>query len=162
MTTKILVPLDGSKLSERALEQAEIFAKALGAEVILTRAIENPLAIAPEAGPAAEKKVAGETINQANSYLNGVVSSLKGKGIKGRAIVKEGPPSSAILGVAQKEDVNFIVMSTHGHTGLSKVVLGSVAEKVVYATSRPVILVKPERIHEERVDEVAAIMSMHG
>jgi len=160
MTKKILVPLDGSKLSERALNQAETFAKAIQAEVILIRVTENPLAAAPEAGPAFEKKVAGETMDQATGYLKGVVSSLKGKGIKGRAVVEEGPPHSAILKLAHKEDVDFIVMSTHGRTGLSKVVLGSVAEKVVYATKRPVMLVKPERIHEERVDEAAVIVSM--
>jgi nucleotide-binding universal stress UspA family protein len=161
MPTKILVPLDGSKLSERALEQAEILGKALQAEVILTRVIENPLAAAPEAGPAVEKEVAGETIDQARGYLEKVVSRLKEKGIKGRAIVQEGPPYSAILRLAHKEDVDFIVMCTHGRTGLSKVVLGSVAEKVVYTTKRPVMLVKPERIHKERVDEAAVIVSMH-
>jgi nucleotide-binding universal stress UspA family protein len=161
MPKKILVPLDGSKLSERALEQAEIFAKALQAEVILIRVIANPLADTPEVGPAFEKKVAGETIDQARSYLEGVVSGLKGKGIKGRASVQEGLPYSAILGLAHKEDVDFIVMSTHGRTGLSKAVLGSVAEKVLYATKRPVLLVKPERIHQERVDEAAVIVSMH-
>jgi nucleotide-binding universal stress UspA family protein len=160
MSKKIIVPLDGSKLSERALNQAETFAKALQAEVILIRVIENPLASTPEAGPAVEKMVAGETMDQASSYLNGIVSSLKEKGIKGRAIVEEGPPYSAILKVAHKEDVDLIVMSTHGRTGMSKVVLGSVAEKVLYATKRPVTLVKPERIHKERVDEAAVIMSM--
>ena len=160
MAKKILVPLDGSKLAERALEQAEIYSKALQAEVILIRVTENPLKATPEAGPAMEKKVAGESKDQARSYLEGVVSGLKGKGIKGRSVVGDWPPFSAILGLAHKEDVDLIVMSTHGRTGLSKVVLGSVAEKVLYATKRPVLLVKPERIHEERMDEAAVIMSM--
>jgi nucleotide-binding universal stress UspA family protein len=53
---KILVPLDGSKLSERALNQAETFAKALQADVILVRVIENPLAATPEVGPPFEKR----------------------------------------------------------------------------------------------------------
>ena len=161
MAKKILVPLDGSKLSERALEQAEIYSRALQAEVILIRVTDNPLASTPEAGPAMEKKAAGETEAQAGGYLDGFVSSLKGKGIKAKSMVQDGPPHSAILGVAHKEDVDLIVMSTHGRTGLSKVVLGSVAEKVLYATRRPVLLVKPERIHKERVDEAAVIVSMH-
>ena len=161
MQMKILVPLDGSKLAERALTQAETIAKALGAEILLTRVIENPLAAAPEAGPAVEETVAEETIGQARSYLDGIVSDLKGKGIQGRAVVQEGTPYSAILELAHNEDVDFIVMSTHGRTGLSKVVMGSVAEKVVFTTKRPVMLVKPERIHKERVDEAAVIMSMH-
>lgn len=161
MQMKILVPLDGSKLSERALTQAETFAKALGAEILLTRVVESPLATAPEAGPAVEETVAEETIGQARSYLDGIVSDLKGKGIQGRAVVQEGTPYSAILELAHNEDVDFIVMSTHGRTGLSKAIMGSVAEKVVFTTKRPVMLVKPERIHKERVDEAAVIMSMH-
>jgi nucleotide-binding universal stress UspA family protein len=72
MEKKILGPLDGSQLSERALEQAEIIAKALPAEVILTQVIENPLAAAPEAGPAVEKKVAGETLDRAQGCLEKV------------------------------------------------------------------------------------------
>lgn len=126
----------------------------------MTRVIGNPLAAAPEVGPAVEKKVAGETMDQARGYLEKVVSRLKEKGVQGRAVVQEGLPHSGILGLAQKENVDFIVMSTHGRTGLSKMVLGSVAEKVVYTTKRPVMLVKPDRIHKERVDEAAVIMNM--
>lgn len=158
--SKILVPLDGSNLSERALDTAETFAKALQAEIVLIRTTGNPLAATPEVGPAFEDRVAGETMDQARSYLNGVVSNLKGKGIQGRAVVEEGAPDSAILRFAQKENVDLIVMSTHGRTGLARTFLGSVAEKVVYATNRPVVLVKPERIHQQRVDEAAVIMSM--
>lgn len=58
---RFLGPLDGSKLSERALNQSETFAKALQADVILVRVIENPLAATPEVGPPFEKKVTGET-----------------------------------------------------------------------------------------------------
>ncbi|MGB3400289.1 MAG: universal stress protein [Candidatus Deferrimicrobiaceae bacterium] len=53
-------------------------------------------------------------------------------------------------------------MSTHGRTGLTRAPMGSVAEKVVYTTKRPVMLVKPEKIFQARSDEAEAILSMHS
>lgn len=162
MKPKILVPLDGSELAERALEQAEKIAKALGHEVILFQVIQNPLASAPEAGPAAEEQATLDTIDKAGAYLKSIASGLEGKGIKTRVEVREGSPYAGILGMAHKEDVDFIVMSTHGRTGLTRALMGSVAEKVVYTTKRPVMLVKPEKILRARTDEAEAIVSMHS
>ncbi|MGA7104198.1 MAG: universal stress protein [Candidatus Deferrimicrobiaceae bacterium] len=53
-------------------------------------------------------------------------------------------------------------MSTHGRTGPARALMGSVAEKVVYTTKRPVMLVKPEKIFRARSDEAEAILSMHA
>ena len=162
MKPKILVPLDGSALAERAVEQAEKVAKALGYEVILFRVIQNPLATAPEAGPETEEQAALDTIGVANSYLKKIASRLEEKGIKARIEIGEGPPYAGILGLAHREDVEFIIMSTHGRTGITRALMGSVAEKVVYTTKRPVMLVKPEKIFMARSDEAEAILSMHS
>lgn len=162
MKPKILVPLDGSGLAERAVDQAGKVAKALGYEVILFQVIQNPLANAPEAGPSAEEQAAQDTIDKAGAYLKSVASLLEEKGIKTRIEVGEGPPYAGILGLAHREDVEFIIMSTHGRTGLTRALMGSVAEKVVYTTKRPVMLVKPERILQARTDEAGAILGMHS
>jgi len=162
MKPKILVPLDGSKLAERAVEQAEKIAKALGHEVILFQVIRNPLASAPEAGPETEERATLDTIDNANAYLKSIASGLEKEGIKTRVEIGEGPPYAGILGMAHREDVDFIIMSTHGRTGLTRALMGSVAEKVVYTTKRPVMLVKPEKIFRARSDEAAAILSMHS
>jgi len=161
MQPKILVPLDGSALAERAVEQAETIAKALGYEVILYRVIQNPLAAAPESGPATEESAAMESIADANTYLEKIVSRLEGKGVKARIEIGEGPAYAGILGIAHREDVEFIIMSTHGRTGLTRALMGSVAEKVVYTTKRPVMLVKPEKILKTRTDEAEVILKMH-
>jgi len=58
--------------------------------------------------------------------------------------------------------VEFIIMSTHGRTGFSRALMGSVAEKVVYRTERPVMLVKPEKIFKTRTDEEKAILSVRS
>jgi nucleotide-binding universal stress UspA family protein len=68
-------------------------------------------------------------------------------------MVPSGEPYVEILTAAHKEDVDCIVMSTHGGTALARALLGSTAEKVVYTTKRPVFLVKPEKIHTARVEE---------
>lgn len=162
MKPKILVPLDGSALAERAVDQAEKVAKALAYEVILYRVIQNPLAAAPEAGPAAEEHATLDTIDGANVYLKKISARLEEKGIRTRIEIGEGPPYAGILGMAHREDVEFIIMSTHGRTGITRALMGSVAEKVVYTTKRPVMLVKPEKVLIARSDEADAILGMHG
>ncbi len=77
MKPKILVPLDGSKLAERAVEQAEKIAKALGHEVILFQVIRNPLASTPEVGPETEERATLDTIDTANAYLKSIASGLE-------------------------------------------------------------------------------------
>jgi nucleotide-binding universal stress UspA family protein len=148
MEKKILVPLDGSTTSERAINQAEKIAKAFGYEIVLFRVIDTPLETSPEAEQ-----------EEAITYLKGVESRIEGEGIKTRIEVGAGYPHSAILAMADKEDVELIVMTTHGHTGLAAVLVGSVAEKVLHATERPVLLVKPEKIHKTRTDGEKAILS---
>jgi nucleotide-binding universal stress UspA family protein len=162
MEPRILVPLDGSALSERAIEPAEKIAKAIGYEMVLFRVIDSPLERTPEAEPEEERRKASASIEKATTYLKGVASRIDGKGIKTRIEVGVGYPHTAILALADKEDVAFIIMSTHGRTGLARVLMGSVAEKVVHATEHPVMLVKPEKIHKTRTDEEKAIRSARG
>ena len=159
MKQKILVPLDGSALSEGAIETAERIARAFGHEMVLFRVIDTPLDVSPEAEPVEERRAASARIEETTAYLDGIASRIEGKGIKTRNEIGVGYPHSAILEAADKEDVEFIVMSTHGRTGLARVLLGSVAEKVVHATGRTVVLVKPRNIHMARSDEQKAILS---
>jgi nucleotide-binding universal stress UspA family protein len=162
MEPRILVPLDGSALSEKAIGPAEKIAKGIGYEMVLFRVIDSPLERTPEAEPEEERRKASASIEKATTYLKGVASRIEGKGIKTRIEVGVGYPHTAILALADKEDVEFIIMSTHGRTGLARVLMGSVAEKVVHATEHPVMLVKPEKIHKTRTDEEKAIRSARG
>ncbi len=161
MYTKILVPLDGSALAERAIAQAEQIAKATGAELILMQVVQTPLGKTPEAGETEELKALRESGAQARAYLGMVATRASGAGIKTRFEVLEGAPAAGILAFAHNEDVDIIVMSTHGRSGLSKLVMGSVAEKVMLTTKRPVLLVKPERLHVEHIDEADVFLSAH-
>lgn len=161
MYTKILVPLDGSTLAERAITQADEIARATGAEVILLQVVQAPLAKVPEAGQAEEDNAIKEIAAGARAYLAMVASRVSADGAKVRFEVLAGAPATGILGFAHKEDVDLIVMSTHGRSGLSRLVMGSVAEKVMLTTRRPVLLVKPEKVFVEKIDEADAFLSAH-
>ncbi len=161
MYTKILIPLDGSTLAERAIVQAEEIAKATGAELILIQVVQAPLGKTPEAGQAEEEKAFRENAAQARAYLSMVATRISGAGVRCRFVVLEGAPAAGILAFAHDEDVDLIVMSTHGRSGISKVVMGSVAEKVMLTTKRPVLLVKPERLQVTHIDEADVFLSAH-
>jgi len=162
MYKKILVPLDGSALAERAINHAAEIARGTGAELILLEVVQVPLAKVPEAGRSEEEKSIQEVAAQSKAYLDRLASRVSKEGVKVRTVVLEGAADGAILGFAHDEDVDILVMSTHGRTGLSKALMGSVAERVTLATKRPVMLVKPERIPlAHHIDEMDTFLSAH-
>jgi nucleotide-binding universal stress UspA family protein len=162
MYKKILVPLDGSSLAERAINHAAEIARGTGAEVIFLQVVQVPLGKVPEAGASEEVTSIQEVAAQAKAYLNMVASRIGKEGVRVRTVVLEGAADGAILGFAHSEDVDILVMSTHGRTGLSKALMGSVAEKVMLTTKRPVMLVKPERIPvPHHIDETETFLSAH-
>jgi nucleotide-binding universal stress UspA family protein len=145
MYGKILTPLDGSSFSESALSHAVEISRATGAELILLRVVQDPLAAVPEAAWGVSPRAVYKTAIRGYRYLQGLTARLSGEGIKIRTKVLEGDPASTILCYAHRENVDVIVMGTHGRSGLSKIIWGSVAEKVALTTRRPVVLVKPEK-----------------
>ncbi len=162
MYAKILVPLDGSALAERAVPHAGEIARATGAEVILVQVVRAPLGNAPEAGQTEEEKAIREAAAEARAYLGKIAGRLaEEKRSKARAVILEGSPAEGILGLAHNEDVDLIIMSTHGRSGVPKLLMGSVAEKVMLTTRRPVMLIKPERSRPERIEEVDVFLSAH-
>lgn len=161
MYTKILVPLDGSPLAERALTHAEEIGRATKAEIILFQSLQAPLGDAPEAGQSEESKAVQDAAAAARAYLEKAAKPLREAGVTVRCEVAQGSADAEILGFAHREDVDLIIMSTHGRSGVSKLLLGSIAQKVMVTTKRPVLLVKPLRTHAERVEEVDAFLSAH-
>ena len=145
MYEKILVPLDGSALAERAIRHAREIARGTRSEILLMQAVTFPLPVVPEAVLMPDAKWLAEMKKEAALYLEGVAAPLREAGMRVRTLLDERPPADAILHVATREEVDLIVMSTHGRGGLSRMLMGSVAESVLRATSRTVMLVKPER-----------------
>jgi nucleotide-binding universal stress UspA family protein len=145
MYSKILVPLDGSPLAERALEPALEMARTSDSEIILLEAVQDSLAAVPEARYHVPLMETYRSAVVSMKYLRDIAGRLRAQVRKVRWHVEEGDPIDAILSFAHHENVDVIVMGTHGRSGLSRVVMGSVAEKVAVTTHRPVVLVKPDR-----------------
>ncbi|MGZ8430263.1 MAG: universal stress protein [Candidatus Deferrimicrobiaceae bacterium] len=144
MYDKILVPLDGSALAERAIRHAEEVARGSRGEILLLQAVNLPMPVVPEAVLVPDSKWLAEAKKDATRYLEVIATPLREAGIRVRTLVDERPPADAILHVATREEVDLIVMSTHGRGGLSRLLMGSIAESVFRSTSRTVMLVKPE------------------
>ena len=150
MYQRILVALDGSRLSEAALPQAEGLAQALKAELRLVRAVVPATAALaagqPMDGPVPvdliEEAAESETVD-AHSYLAAQEQRLRDGGLSVTAEVVEADPAEAIVGRAREHNSDLIVMATHGRSGLSRLVLGSVAGEVVRNSHLPVLLVRP-------------------
>lgn len=139
MYEKIMVPLDGSELAEVALPYAEELAVQLGSEIILIYVSE--LLKDPQ-----------EEIDQ--SYFQKIVESIKERAarysgqptttqaIKVKSVLLSGHPAEKIVEYADSENISFIVMSTHGRSGIQRWALGSVADKVMRASTKPVVLIR--------------------
>ena len=148
MYKKIMVPLDGSKLAECVLPHVETVAKACESpEVLLVQAVE-PIAIPYGREMAAitsiEQLTAFEAHHrvEAEKYLKKIVARLGKAGIKARAEVINGKAAEALIGFANKNDVDLLVIATHGRSGISRWVWGSVAERLLRSVCVPVFMVR--------------------
>ena len=139
---KILLPTDGSKLSDKSEEHALLIAKVTGAEIIALSVVENTFF---------RGLPADDTIMQVQQLLKNEsrknldkVNELKEKAgydINISLRVAEGHPADVILEIAKEEDVDLIVMGSSGKTGLDRFIIGSVAEKVVKGAKCAVLVV---------------------
>jgi nucleotide-binding universal stress UspA family protein len=137
---KIIVALDGSIFAEAALWNALDLAEKNGATLSLLRAAEI------HALPGTDKVEAQvNAIREAEEYLAAVVRRLADRGFR-RAVshVWYGPPAAAIVEAATTQRADLIVMSTHGRSGLGRLILGSVAESVLRGTTTPILIVRAD------------------
>ena len=148
---KVLVPLDGSRLAEAALGEAMEFARA-GAALVLLRAAEA--ARVPMADPT-EAQVA--VVREAEAYLDGVAERARAAGVADvQTSVWYGPPGEAIIEAAHVRKADLIVMSSHGRSGLGRLVFGSVAETVLRGTTTPILLIRPDGAPVENISVTGA------
>ncbi len=134
---RILVPLDGSDCAENVLPKVEKLAKDLNASISLLRVvIAHPL---PGTDPTeAQVKV----VSEAEQYLQRVEEELKKKGLRVDSHVRYGNDAEEILDHASQKDIDMVAMTTHGRSGVKRFLLGSVAEKVLRHSPKPVFLVR--------------------
>ena len=123
---KIVVATDGSKFSEIAAERAVSLAKAYGGELVVVSVVDVPAEFYGEAPDAWDNLVI-----KAKGYTEKVKQLADGSGVKARTVVKESGTWQAIIDVATEVRADAIVMGSHGKTGLKRLLMGSVTEKVI-------------------------------
>ena len=142
MYNKILVPLDGSELAQKALVQAEQVARMFGSEIILFEVVPfMPIYGSPElVTPLIVDEKQRESVER---YLAKLAGELKEKGFKVSTMVKTGQQVALeIIDYAKERGVDLIAMCTHGRSGITRWVLGSVTLKVLTRAETPVLLIR--------------------
>lgn len=137
----ILVPCDFSRCSRAALEYACGLARLAQSEVALLHAIE-PVEPAFLLQPGLTRKAQGEIRDHALGQMAAWAKEAGADVCARRALVKAGPPWQVIVTVAQRLGAGLIVVGTHGRTGLTRAMLGSVAERVMRHAPCPVLVVR--------------------
>lgn len=148
---RILVPLDGTAAHESALPVAITLARAFGAELHLLLVIPTLATLSGEqavAGlllPTTMRAVLDLSEQDAVDYLEQIAVRCRTEGVVARAEVLRGDIVSAVLGLAERLDVDLIVLASHGRTGLDALLTGSVAPRITGRRIRPLLLVRAEK-----------------
>ena len=140
--SKILVPTDFSTLGQTALEMATSLARDRGATLLIVHVEQPPMAYG---GGEFYYGIEDPNREELQQMLSQVTPTDAAVSYEHRLLV--GSPADAILHIAEKENVEMIVMPTHGRRGVLRLLMGSVAEEVVRKAKCPVLTVKPAAKH---------------
>jgi nucleotide-binding universal stress UspA family protein len=156
MYSKVLVPLDGSEVSERALAHAQSLADAFGAGVHLLQVIslsheyeafrgggeQNPTAVEYSLDLARQITAGRQT--RAEKYLEATAARLERNGLHVETSVRQGSALENITNFVAENGIDLIVMSTHGRGELQRFLVGSVTDRVIRSSHVPVLVIPPE------------------
>lgn len=154
MPTKILVPLDGSKVGEAALPYIEnLVAKLVPSdkvEVTLIQVVSSLVHYVVVGEEAVRAPYTPQEIEQmkkkATQYLTEAGASIRIKGAATNVRVAVGNAAEEILSAADELKADMIAMSSHGRSGLSRLAFGSVTDKVLHASNQPVLVVRAPKV----------------
>jgi nucleotide-binding universal stress UspA family protein len=141
---RILIPLDGSPLAESVLAHAMSLAEPETSRITLLRVVA-PAYVATEFNALAEsEKVLQERVETAHAYLGDLATRLSVEGyLVDTDVVVSSLPAATILDYARRHQVELICMATHGRSGVKRLLLGSVADKVLRAAEIPILIYRP-------------------
>jgi nucleotide-binding universal stress UspA family protein len=155
MYSQILMPLDESENSERALPHAQELARVSGATVHLIQVISHSEELnmvrgggydllAAEYSQDLAREYIAARINRAGEYLTEAAMRLETEGIKTETVVREGAVAENIVQYAQENGIDLIIMGTRGQGGIQRFLLGSTTDRVLRTGHLPVLVVPPE------------------
>jgi nucleotide-binding universal stress UspA family protein len=156
MYSKVLVPLDGSEVSERALAHAQSLAGAFGARVYLLQVIslsheyeairggggDSPTAV--EYSLDLARQITASRQTRAETYLEATAAQLEQNGLQVETSVRQGSALENITDFVAENGIDLIVMSTHGRGELQRFLVGSVTDRVIRSSHVPVLAIPPE------------------
>lgn len=148
---RILVPIDFSEGSEIAFQQAERLAVSTGATIVVLHAFELP-------DPWGVGGRIEEVDEKTKAKLRDIRSRVQGVNVE--CLAHGGPAGNVICWEAQENDIDLIVMGTHGRSGLSHLAMGSVAEYVMRHAPCPVLTVRQKKPNERPIEEPTVYVPM--
>lgn len=138
MYDRVLIPTDGSEGAETAVEPAVQIAEKFGAEIHTVYAVDPSAVPSDIAGSGMIESLETEGERATRS----IVEQVEAAGLTAYSDVVDGPPTQAILDYIEDHAIDLVVMGTHGRTGLDRVLLGSVTERLVRSSPVPVLTVR--------------------
>jgi nucleotide-binding universal stress UspA family protein len=169
MFQRILVPLDGSTRAEQALPVAARLAHASNGTIVLLQVVNFPNQFASYIGlePLTMQTVIDTQLEEAKNYLENLTHSNDLSNVHTETAVLVGQPAVHILSVVDTHTIDLLVMSSHGYTGMTRWVLGSVAEKVAHHSPVPVLLLREEKpllagLHPNGGSTLRALIPLDG
>jgi len=143
MFKRILLPLDGSAMSEQALPIAVNHVKCFNSELFLFRVI-NPITKSYRTGMAtisAIERTEEQLREMANDYLEKIATGLREDGLEVSVVTRIGVPYKEIIGYSEQNSIDLVVMCTRGESGFTRWLLGSNTDHVIRGTRIPVFVV---------------------
>jgi nucleotide-binding universal stress UspA family protein len=147
MYNKILVPLDGSELAECVLPHVEAISKGCNTKNVIFIRVVEPVVLPVADGEYFSSNVWTQIEQQekavAVNYLDGVVKRVQGSGINVEAKVIVGRVADSIVEYIIKNSIDLVIIATHGRSGVSRWLRGSVANRVLHAVRAPILMIPP-------------------
>jgi nucleotide-binding universal stress UspA family protein len=150
----ILCPIDFSPTSERALDYGLALAKRLSGRVTVVHAYALPSVLLPEGAVLPDAEAQAQASNEHQARLNKIVEQRKGWGTPIAQKLRMGTPATEILSAIQQERPDLVVMGTHGRSGIEHVLIGSVAERVVRASTVPVMTIREPHVGDKHAQQL--------
>lgn len=144
MYKKILVPLDGSRRAEAILPHVIELAQSQGSKLILLTVVEPMLStVSPYPAPVTfDAEVFSQQTKTSETYIKNLASELTDRGIETEGLIEHGRIVNTIINAAERKEVDLIAIASHGRTGMSRALYGSVAAALLYQVDRPLLLIR--------------------
>lgn len=139
---RILVPIDFSEHAPPVIEWAGMLAEEHGSELVLLHAYHLPVEFQQVEGAYLPQDFWQSVKSEAEENLEAHAEALRKRGLNVTVVVREGYPATVIEDEAAEQDIDLVVIGTHGLSGLKHLLLGSIAERVVQKAPCPVLTIK--------------------